>query len=172
MRNITLVIEKLGLTVGDEIGIKLVNSVGSILLSNSGYMLDKKIILSSETFEIEVLENEHIDSLSSYQITLPNTLSFTFKVPVSHSNTPHDILSLLRLGCIKGIIDTKYKTLDDDFIKKLEIYFTGENPYFTNTQREIFELYTYYANEVIDTTSTIDVMQIMDEYLTTIKGEL
>ena len=172
MRRVTLVIKKLGLVVGDTIDIKLINSVGGLLLSNSGYMLDKEVTLSSELFYFYFLENEHIDSLSSYQITLPSSLIFTFKVPVSNTNIPHDILSLLRLGCTKGIIDTTSKTLDIDFVKKLDIYFTGGNPYFTSTQRDVVALYDYYADEVIDTNSTIDVMQMMDEYLATIKATI
>jgi hypothetical protein len=36
------------------------------------------------------------------------------------------------------------------------------------TQKEVVNLYEYYANEIKDTTSTIDIMQMMDEYLATV----
>jgi len=169
MRNVTLVIEKLGLNVGDTIDITLVNSVGNLLLSNSGYMLDEKITLSSETFEIDILENEHIDSISSYQITLANNLSFTFNVPISKNNIPHDLLSLLRIGCVSEVIDKYTKELDSDFVKKINLYFTGENPYFSDTQKDVIKLYEYYADEIIDTDSTIDVIQMIDNSLAKIK---
>ncbi len=171
MRTVTLNISKLGLVVGDVVKIQLINSVGRLLLSTSGYMHDSSTTLTSETFEVSLLENEHIDVISNYKIILPNSLYFIFQVPVSFENTPHDMLSLMRLGCVNGILDTHTKTLDAGFIEKLDLYFAGENPHFTKAQTDVVSLYAYYADEIFYTTSTIDIMQMMDSYLSTIKGE-
>lgn len=171
MRTVTLDISKFGLIVGDTIKLQLINSVGGICASKSGYTLDATIVLDSTTFEIELLESEYIDMISFYQITLPNTLKFNFTVPSSFENTPHDLLSLLQLACYKGIINIEENKLEESFVEKLDLFFTGENPHFTNTQKDVVNLYIYYADKVIDTTSTIDIMQMMDEYLATLIGE-
>lgn len=171
MREVTLDIAKLGLIVGNAIKIKLINSVGGACMSSSGYFLDTTIILTTPTLTIELLENKYIDMLTFYQLTIPNGLKFNFSVPFSLEGTPHDLMSLLQLGCYEGIIDQTTSTLAENFIAKLDLYFSGENPHFTKTELDVVRLYEYYANEVIDTTSTIDVMQMMDEYLATITGE-
>ncbi|MCX6076015.1 MAG: hypothetical protein NTW78_03920 [Campylobacterales bacterium] len=165
MRTVTLNIAKFGLVIGNTIKLQLINSVGGLLLSNSGYMLDSTTILDSKIFEIPLLENEHIDTLSNYKLTLPNNLNFLFKVPSSFENISHDMLSLMRIGCTKNIIDIDTKTLDSSFVEKLDIYFSGENPYFTKAQKDVVELYSYYADEILNTQSTIDIMQMMDMYL-------
>jgi len=172
MRTVTLDISKLGLVVGDAIKVQLVNSIGKLLLSSSGYMLDSTTITTANIFEISLLENEYIDSISNYKIILPSTISFTFKVPVSQENNPHDLLSLMRIGNTKDIINEDTKSLDSEFVKKLDLYFSGENPHFNKTQKNVVELYSYYADNVLKTTSTIDVMQLMDEYLFALVGEI
>lgn len=171
MREVTLDIAKLGLIVGDVLKIQLIDSVGNVCIANSGYMLDTPITLSSTTLSVELLESSYINMLSFYKITLPSGLKFKFNVPFSFEGTPHDMLSLLQLGCYEGIIDKANSTLSENFVAKLDLYFSGENPYFTKTELDVVRLYEYYANEVIDTTSTIDIMQMMDEYLATIIGE-
>jgi len=168
MRKVVLNIAKLGLVIGDVISIQLINSIGNITMSPMGYF-NKSFTLSEQIFEVDLLENEAIPTLSSYKITLPNTLSFTFYVPPPYS-TPHDLVSLLTIGCINGIINKETKTLDEDFVKKINLYFTGENPHFSAVQKDVMKLYEYYANEVIDTTYTIDVLQMMDTYLSTLIG--
>ena len=171
MREVTLNIAKLGLNVGDIIRLQLINSVGGACMSSSGYFLDLSATIQSTIFTIELLENEFVNMLSSYKFTLPNGISFNFSVPFSLQNTPHDMLSLLQLGCYEGIIDKAKNSLDENFVQKLDLYFSGENPYFTKTELDVVRLYEYYADEVIDTTSTIDIMQMIDEYLATITGE-
>lgn len=171
MREVTLDIAKLGLIVGDAIKLQLVNSVGNVCMASSGYFLDTAITLSSTIFTIELLENEFVNMRSSYKLTLSNGISFNFNVPYSAQNSPHDLLSLLQLGCYEGIIDKAKNSLDENFVQKLDLYFSGENPHFSKTELDVVRLYEYYANEVIDTTSTIDIMQMMDEYLATIAGD-
>jgi hypothetical protein len=173
MRKVVLNIAKLGLVAGNVIKIQLVNSVGAVTISPMGYSFDSSFTLSSALFEVDLLENEAIPTLSSYKITLPNTLSFTFNVPFSYNYTePHDLVSLLNIGCVHGLIDQDTKTLDEDFVSKINLYFTGENPHFSEVQKNIMKLYEYYANEVIDTTYTIDVIELMDAYLSTLIREI
>lgn len=172
MRKVTLSIANLHLNVGDTIKITLINSIGNNCIANNGFAMDSSFILDSDIFEVELLENEKVGQISSYELILPSTLKLVFMVPYNrYQNTPHELLSLCRLGCIKGIIDTTNKKLDSDFIRKLDDHFLGKNSHFTPTQKAIFELYVYYADNVIDSLSTIDVMQLMDEYLATITGE-
>lgn len=171
MREVTLTIAKLGLIVGNVIKIQLINSIGNPCMLSSGYSLNTDITLSSEILTLELLENEHNNNdIAIYQIILPTAIKFNFSVPYSFENTPHDLLSLLQLGCYENIINKYDNKLDDKFVQKLENYFIGENPHFTKTELNIVRLYEYYANEVIDTTSTIDILKMMDAYIATITG--
>ena len=172
MRKVALAIAKLGITVGDKIIIKLVDSVGKDAVSNFGYTCNKEITTANAIEEIELLENEFIPHITNYKLILTSGLEFTFIVPYStETQTPHDLISLLSIGCVYGIIDTNARKLDNKFLEKINLYFTGENPHFTDAQKDVINLYEYYANEVINTTYTIDVIQMMDEYLSTLKGE-
>jgi|LGOV01.1.fsa_nt_gb hypothetical protein len=166
MRKVSLDISKLGLIVNDVIKLQLINTVGGLLISTSGYFLDKDITLASATFEYDLLQSEDINQISTYKLTLPNALEFTFNLPSDDENQTHDLLSLLRIGCYTGIV--KDGELDSKFIEKLNLYFTGENPHFSTTEKDLVNLYEYYADEIIDTTSTIDIVRKMDKYLATI----
>jgi len=163
MRKVVLNISKLGLVIGNIVNIKLIDSVGNIYVSPSGYAKDLNITLSADLLEIDLLENELIPYLTNYKITLPNALHFNFKVPLSHKALveSHDLLSLLSLGCVYGIIDQGSNSLDAGFIEKLNLYFTGENPHFSATQKDVVRLYEYYADEVIATNYTIDVIELI-----------
>jgi hypothetical protein len=172
MRKVTLDISLLHLNVGDTVHISLVNSVGNKCVASNGFAIDTDFILDSPLFEIELLENENVGKISSYELSLASSLKLVFTVPARIDNTPHELLSLSRLGCAKGIIDKYTKKLSDDFVTKLDRYFIGEKPNFTPTQKAVVELYVYYADNVIETLSTIDIMQLMDEYLATIQGEI
>lgn len=170
MRKVSLVIAKLGLSVNDVIKLQLVDTVGNILVSGTGYALDASITLDSDTFEYDLLESENINHLSRYKLTLPNLLEFNFTLPYSFENKTHDLLSLLSIGCFDGIVrrDGDEAYLDGEFLEKLNLYFTGENPHFSATEKDLVNLYEYYADEVISTENTIDVIQLMDEYLATL----
>lgn len=171
MRKVALAIAELNVNVGDKITIKLVDSVGKDAVSNFGHTYNKEITVANAIEEIELLENEFIPLLTNYKLILASGLEFTFRVPYSVDVTPHDLISLLNIGCVYGIIDVYERRLDDQFVEKLNLYFAGENPHFTPSQKDVVALYEYYANEVINTTYTIDVIQMMDEYLSTLKGE-
>ena len=164
MRVVSLQISKLFLSVNDKIRIQLVNSVGDVLVSRAGYYVDVEHTLDSDIFEIPLKENEHIEVLSTYKLIIENGVEFNFTVPYSFDAKPHDLFSLLNIGCFKNMVNA-------DFAKKLELYFTSQEPHFTNKERYLVELYEYYADEVIDGTSTIDIARAMDEYLATIKEE-
>ena len=173
MRMVSLQIAKLGLSVGDVIKIQLVDSVGNIMVSSTGYALDAEITLDDEIFLYNLQDNDAVNRLSHYRLTLPNLLTFTFTVPYSYENTNHDLLSLLNIGCFHGIIIKIGNTIELDkiFLEKLDLYFTGENPHFSPAQKDLVTLYEYYADEVLETTTTIDIMQLMDNYLATLGNE-
>ncbi|MBE0498588.1 MAG: hypothetical protein IBX43_05025 [Campylobacterales bacterium] len=168
MRKVTLNIASLSLVAGDTITLKLINSVGSPCYSRSGYTIDQSFVLAADVFEVELKETDLVGIVSSYQLTLPSGLKFNFTVPPSLENIPHELLSLTRLACYADIINQNTKQLDSEFIKQLDLYFTGENPRFSSVQRDLVELYEYYADTVHATPSTIDIMQMMDEYLATL----
>jgi len=170
MRIVSLPIAKLGLIVGDVIKLELVDSVGNLMVSSSGYALNASITLDATTFEYSLLESESISQLSNYRLTLPNSLTFNFQVPYSFENANHDLLSLLQVGCFYGIVtkDGDNVILDEKFIKKIELYLTNKNPHFTDTEKSIISLYEYYADEVLITENTIDIIRLMDIYLSKI----
>jgi len=166
MRRVSLRISELGLVIGDEIKIQLVDSVGGV--SRSPFTVDTKHILDSEIFEIELLENENIISLSHYKITLPSFVSFYFKVPTNIEDIPHELTSLLTLACYENIIDKEHNRIYDDFLSKIDKYFLGEYVRLSTIEIEVIKLYEYYAENVTNSTNTIDIMELMDTYLSTI----
>lgn len=161
MRAVTLTIAKLGLSIGNTINIKLVNVVGKELSTQD-------FVLSTATFSTSFSENDTMAFQTYYKLTIPNGLSFNFSIPTLSSNEAHDLYSLLKISYYKGIIkiyDDDSIELDTRFITKLNLYFTGKNPHFTLVEQNIIYLYKYYADEVLDTISTIDIMMKIDEYL-------
>ncbi len=172
MRIVTTSISKLGLKIDDVIKVQLLNSIGKPHMTLDGYSLNEDITIDSDTLELSLKENDSIDAISFYKITTPSEFTFTFEVPISiiTDNPKHDLISLLNIGCFDGIIDIKNKTkiLNINFLEKLEHFFTGENPHFTKNEESLIKLYEYYANEIIGTESTIDIVQMMDEHLATL----
>lgn len=173
MRTVSCPIAKLGLSIGDVVHLSLVNSVGATIMTRQGFSLDSEITINSDTFSIELLENDAIDELSKYKLALPNGFHFSFTLHSSFEDTPHDLIYLLRSGCYEGIIiETKDGIeLDHKFLKKLDAYFFGEKLYLTQVEKDIIKLYAYYADEVFSKGSTIDIMRMMDNYLANITGE-
>lgn len=172
MRTVSANISKLGLNINDTIKVQLLNSIGKPCLSNDGYFYHKDIVITSDTLKLTLKENDTISSKSFYKITTNNGVEFSFELLSSafDTNPTHDLISLLKIGCFENIVYLKNneKLLNSTFLKKLELYFTGENPHFTNTEKALVDLYEYYADEVIETDSTIDIIQMMDEYLGTL----
>jgi len=169
MRKVRLDVSKFGLVVGAKIKLELINSIGKLQATTSGYSLDKSIIIENITIiEVKLLESDLVDFLHFYKITLNSELSFTFRVPTNDDSSTHDLISLFKLSCYKGIINQDNKSLSPLFTKKLDFYFSGENPHFTKVEKDIVQLYEYYANDVINGTATIDIMKMMDQYLSKI----
>lgn len=171
MRKISLNIQKLGLVVGNTVDIKLVDSVGKLTTSPSGYMFDKTLTLASDTLEVELLENENIPHKTHYNLKLSSGLSFNFILPTSSNQKPHELTSLFGIACNEWLIDKNTNKLNDEFIQKLDIYFSGENPHLGAAQKDLVRLYEQYADEVIETSATIDIVRMVDEYLATLTGE-
>lgn len=172
MRTVTLDVSKLGLVVGNVVTLKLIDSVGNDYVAPSGYTINEDITLTSDTLSVKLLENEKIQNISYYKLILPNKQEFNFQVPLSLENIPHDLMGLSSICCVDDVINKYTKELSNGFILKLEKYFTGENPHFSDGEQSIINLYEYYANEVIATSSTVDTMKMIDESLATIQGEI
>lgn len=171
MREIVLDIAKLGLNVADEINITLVDSVGNKYITDDGYSLDKNYVISNPIFKTLLYENDLISSDTHYKLSIPSSLTFNFKLNKDIENISHDLYYLLKMGCVKSIFDTSSPTLqlDKKFVENLNRYFTGEIPHFTSTQQAVVDMYEYYANEIIDTQRTIDVLKLIDNLLSQLK---
>lgn len=172
MRKVTVDIAKLGLSLEDEIKVELVNIVGETFATSDGYSYSETITLDSQILTLDLRENDTFHDTTSYKITTPKKFSFSFVLSSSlyPENKPCDLIGLLRIGCFEGIIDIKgdKAVLNNSFLVKLDLYFTGENPHFTNTEKALVDLYEYYADNLHGTDTTIDVVQMMDQYLATI----
>lgn len=171
MRDVTLGISLIGLNVGDVIKLELVDSMGNLCTrASDGYGVDETITLSNTVFSKTLLENEAMDVLSHYKITLENGIYYNFELRLSDSSSaPHDLYSLLQFGCVASIINKYTKKLENSFLKKLDVYFSGGNAHFNVREQDVVTLYEYYADNVISTTSTIDVIRLMDAYLSTLQ---
>jgi hypothetical protein len=172
VRTVSANISKLGLNIGDTIKVQLLNSIGKPALSSDGYFYDKDISIDSDILSLTLKENDTIHTKTFYKITTQAGFEFSFEILTSllEDNPTHDLISLLYIGCFENIVYIKNneKLLSDSFLQKLESYFTGENPHFTNAEKSLIDLYEYYADEVIGTDTTIDIIQMMDEYLATL----
>jgi len=171
LRDVTIDISLIGLNVGDEITLMLVDSMGNqYVRASDGYTVNENIILNSSLFKKTLLENEALEALTHYKITLTSGIYYNFELHLSDSSTAsHDIYPLISFGCIDSIINKYTQKLDNDFVKKLDVYFSGGEAHFNVQQQDVVTLYEYYADNVIGTDYTIDVIRLMDEYLSTIK---
>ncbi|MEA2017786.1 MAG: hypothetical protein U9N59_05000 [Campylobacterota bacterium] len=171
MRLIKTTINKLGLKIGDTVTLQLINSVGDIFMTSSGYSLDKKINIISDTLEFSIMETDKIDTISTYKLTLPSSNYFVFTIMSSTSTNPHELTSLFKIGCYDGVLNISNSkvTLLDTFAEKLNLYFLQKINNFTQTEMDIVNLYIYYADEIMQSNMTIDVSQMMDSYLFNLK---
>lgn len=165
MRTVTLDISRLHLQIGDTINLKLVNSVGDVCTAQDGYSLDEDITISANHFTKELLENSFVGILSFYKLTLPSSAFFNFMVPFSEENEAHELSSLLSMACLDECVYIDTESLNPNYFEKLDRYFMGEPPYFSVAEQDMTDLYAFYADDVIETTSTIDIANVMDSYL-------
>ncbi len=162
MRTVYAKLDSLGLSAGDEVTIHLCNSVG--ISVNALFSLPSIVVCDDSLFRVSLLENKKIQFESYYKLTLPSELHFTFRVPVSFENRPHELTSLMKMGCHSQTVTQE--GLHPDFIEKLDFYFIGKESHFTNAQQDLVDMYIFYANSVVDDDiGTIDIVQKMDEYL-------
>lgn len=169
MRNVLLAISKFGLSVGNSVTIQLVDRLGNIYVSPRGFSINQSFTLADSTLSVALEESENILQETHYKLILPSGAEFTFRVPFSEENTPHDMAALMQIGCVDDVLDRYTGVLCDEMLEKLDLYFLGKNPRFSATQRDVVKLYEYYADEVIDTQATIDVTEMIDIYLSQIK---
>lgn len=171
MRDVTLDISLIGLSVGDTVTLTLVDSMGNqCTYASDGYTINESITLDSQLFTKTLLENEALEALTHYKITLDSGIYYNFELHLSDSSAAaHDLYPLLTFGCIASIINKYTQKLDNDFVKKLDVYFGGGNAHFSVQQQDVVRLYEYYADNVINTNYTIDIIRLMDEYLATIQ---
>ena len=164
MRDVTLDISLIGLVVGDIVKLQLVDSMGNAYL-RGGYSIDESITLDTNTFTKNLLENEALGALTHYKLTLASGVYYNFTLPANTSNKAHDLYPLLKFGCVDSVMNAG--KLDKNFLKKLDVYFSGGDAHFNVRQHDVVTLYEYYANNIIGTssTSTIDIMEKMDIYL-------
>ena len=175
MRDVTLDISLIGLNVSDTITLMLVDSMGQqYTRASDGYTVNESITLDSPLFTKTLLENEALEALTHYKITIASGIYYNFELHLSDSSSAaHDLYPLLSFGCVNSIINKYTQKLDNDFVKKLGVYFSGGEAHFNVQQQDVVTLYEYYADNVIDTNYTIDVIRLMDEYLSTIqKGDI
>lgn len=170
MRTVTASLSQLGLSPGETVIVTLVDSVGNTCTTPGGYAYDHTHILSGESLTLSLKESASLSMLTSYRLELPNGTLLNFHVPSAPvgDDTPHDLVALLRSGCIGSVVDAGNGELDNDFLAKLDRYLAGEIVYFSELQQMIVDLYFYYADSVYGTGSTFDVMAQMDAYLATV----
>jgi len=167
LRDVTLDISLIGLSVGDTITLMLMDSVGNKY--SDANAIDETITLNSSLFTKTLPENESFKALTHYKITLESGIYYNFELHLSDSSTkPHDLYPLLSFGCIASILNKYTQKLENEFVNKLDIYFSGGVPHFNIHQQDVVTLYEYYADSVIDKDYTIDIIRLMDEYLSTI----
>ena len=173
MRTVSFPIAKLGLSIGDTITIKLVDSVGNIYVDASGYTLSEAFTLDSATFEYTLMETDTMLLDAKYKLVLPSGIEFSFKIFKSSETLAHDLISLLHIACYKDVISVidGETQLDTKFLRELDLYFLGKSYFFTPTQQSLVNLYEYYADNVYGTSSTVDVVAMMDKHLTQITQE-
>jgi len=169
MRKIALNINNIGLHINDIINIKLINNMGKPCTTPTGYSFDKDITVTAFIINIELLENDKILFTTSYKLTLKNGTTFDFTVPISKeiNPLPHDFSSLLKIGCFNNIINISNGTTSvaSDFIKRFEAFIQKENVSFSEDEKDLIDMYIFYANNIYKKDITIDIIKELDQFL-------
>jgi CO dehydrogenase/acetyl-CoA synthase beta subunit len=175
LRKVIASILDLGINVGETIDIKLVDIIGNdirTIYENKLVSFSKTITISNEIFEIELYENDKIKDYTRYVLSVGG-INFRFRVPTLKENTPHELCSLIQLAgndSVCTIINDEI-VFEKDFLDKLELEFTNKEPYFTENQRKIYNLYIFYSSFYQDLTLTSDMSKALDLTLSKI-GEV
>lgn len=169
MRKIFTEASLFGLTNGEKVTITLINKIGHELTTtyqNKLINFKNDIEIVNNKLEVELYENDKTYPSSLYELNIKG-LKFRFKIDSNNLNTPHELTSLLQLGSNDGIayIHNDELIFEDDFIKKIELKLTNQEPYFTENQERVFNFFVYYADFVFGKNFTIDLEEKLDQYL-------
>ena len=161
-----------GLANGDTVTITLLNKVGQELTTtyqNKLISFKQTITIENNNFEVELYENDLLPVASFYELLVKN-IKFRFQLNSSHENLSHELTSLLQLGSNDGIayIHNEELVFEDDFIKKIELKLTNQEPYFSENQERAFNFFVFYADYVHEIKGTIDLSKSLDKHLSKI----
>lgn len=172
MRKIFADANAFGLTDGDKITITLLNKVGQELTTiyqNKLISFKENITISNNKLEVELYENDKLPIMSFYELLIKE-VKFRFQLNSSEDNFIHELTSLLQLGSNDGIAHLHNDELvfEDDFIKKIELKLTNQEPYFSENQERVFNFFVFYADYVYGSEKTIDLEKSLDIQLSKI----
>ena len=175
MRKIFADAQSFGLVNGDNVTITLLNKIGQKLTTtyeNKLISFDENIQVTDNKFEVELYENDKIFPDSFYEISIKN-INFRFKINSHKKNIPHELTSLLQLGSNDGIAyyENDKLVFEEEFIKKLELKFTNQEPYFTANQERVYNFLVFYADYICIKNLTIDLEDNLDKFLGEIKWQ-
>ncbi len=163
-----------GLNNGDTVNITLFNKIGQELTTtyqNKLINFNKEITIENNKLEVELYENDKI-LVSSYYELLINKIKFRFQLNSNENNLSHELTSLIQLGSNDGIsyFDNEKLIFEDEFIKKIELKLTNQEPYFSENQERVYDFFIFYANYFHGSGKTIDLEKYLDQYLGGING--
>lgn len=169
MRKIIADAKAFGLSNDQTVNIKLLDRIGqplSTTYKNQLISFNKTITITDGILEVELYENDLIPVNSFYEIEITG-VKFRFQLNQDTDNLAHDLTSLLQLGSNDGVayLNNDKLVFEDDFIKKVELKLTNQEPYFTENQERVFNFFVFYADYVYGTERTIDLEKELDEYL-------
>ena len=172
MRKIFADTSAFGLNNGDKVTITLFNKVGQELTTtyqNRLITFKETIEITNNKLEIELFENDKLPITSYYELNVKG-VKFRFQLNSSEDNLVHELISLIQLGSNDGIayIYNDELVFEDDFIKKIELRLTNQEPYFTENQERVFNFLIFYADYVHGTERTIDLEKSLDKNLSKI----
>mgnify|MGYP000087122582 CR=1 FL=1 len=124
------------------------------------------LIEEHNKLEIELFENDKLPITSYYELNVKG-VKFRFQLNSSEDNLVHELISLIQLGSNDGIayIHNDELVFENDFIKKIELRLTNQEPYFTENQERVFNFFVFYADYVHGTERTIDLIKKLDKRL-------
>lgn len=166
MRKVIASIFDLGININDSITIKLVDITGNdvkTIYDNKLVSFSKDFTITNEIFYVDLYENDKIKDYTRYVLST-NGVNFRFRVPSSRENLPHELSSLIQLAgndSVCTIVNDEI-VFEKDFIDKIELEFTNKEPYFTENQKKIYNLYVFYSSFYQSSSMTSDMSKKLD----------
>ena len=172
MRKIFADASAFGLNNGDTVTITLFYKIGqerTTTYQNRLITFKETIEITNNKLEIELFENDKLPITSYYELNVKG-VKFRFQLNFSEDNLTHELISLIQLGSNDGIayIYNDELVFENDFIKKIELRLTNQEPYFTENQERVFNFFVFYADYVHGTERTIDLEKSLDIQLSKI----